>query len=127
MRRRARGHARRDAPAGQPVTPPPRAHTRVFVADGGYFTFPLDAYAAIREACRRGADYEGPDVHGALTYLGAEYIRAGLAPLRKRTPRKIRKSPRIVGLSGRKPAGLGDLDLLDDDDLVDETLEAVAG
>ena len=36
--------------------------------------------------------------------VSAEYIRAGLTPLRKRTARKVRKSPRIVGLSGRRPA-----------------------
>lgn len=36
--------------------------------------------------------------------VSPEYIRVGLEPLAKRTPRKIRKSPRIVGLSGRRPA-----------------------
>jgi hypothetical protein len=40
--------------------------------------------------------------------VSAEYVRTGLAPLRKRTARKIRKAPRIVGLSGRRPASLGE-------------------
>jgi hypothetical protein len=36
--------------------------------------------------------------------VSAEYVRTGLAPLQKRSPRKVRKSPRIVELSGRRPA-----------------------
>ena len=40
--------------------------------------------------------------------VSAEYIRAGLAPMRKSTARKVRKSPRIVGLSGRRPASHDD-------------------
>ena len=40
--------------------------------------------------------------------VSAEYVRVGLEPLRKRSPRKIRKSPRIVGLSGRRPASHGE-------------------
>lgn len=40
--------------------------------------------------------------------VSAEYIRAGLAPLRKSASRKIRKSPRIIGLSGRRPASHDD-------------------
>ena len=40
--------------------------------------------------------------------VSAEYVRAGLAPLQRRTPRKIRKSPRIAGLADRLPARHGE-------------------
>lgn len=40
--------------------------------------------------------------------VSAEYVRSGLAPLKKTTARKIRKAPRIVGLAGRRPASLGE-------------------
>jgi len=40
--------------------------------------------------------------------VSAEYVRVGLAPLQRRSPRKIRKSPRIVGLAGRRPASHGE-------------------
>jgi hypothetical protein len=40
--------------------------------------------------------------------VSAEYVRVGLAPLQRRTPRKIRKSPQIVGLAGRRPASHGE-------------------
>jgi hypothetical protein len=40
--------------------------------------------------------------------VSAEYVRLGLAPLQKRGRRKIRKSPRIVGLAGRRPAAVGE-------------------
>jgi hypothetical protein len=53
--------------------------------------------------------------------VSAEYIRAGLAPLRKRTARKVRKSPRIIGLSGRRPASHDDgrFDRFDVDSRID--------
>jgi len=35
--------------------------------------------------------------------VSAEYVRTGLAPLQKRTVRKVRRAPRIVGLTGRRP------------------------
>jgi len=40
--------------------------------------------------------------------VSAEYVRAGLAPMKKTGARKVRKAPRIVGLSGRRPASHGD-------------------
>jgi hypothetical protein len=40
--------------------------------------------------------------------VSADYVRTGLAPLQRRSARKIRKAPRIVGLSGRRPASLGE-------------------
>ena len=36
--------------------------------------------------------------------VSSQYVRAGLAPLQRRTPRKIRKAPRIAGLAGRRPS-----------------------
>ena len=35
--------------------------------------------------------------------VSSEYVRVGLAPLQKRTPRRTRRSPRIVDLSARQP------------------------
>lgn len=46
--------------------------------------------------------------------VSSQYVRAGLEPLQRRTPRKVRKSPRIVGLAGRRPASLGDSGQMDD-------------
>jgi hypothetical protein len=57
--------------------------------------------------------------------VSAEYVRVGLAPLRKTARRKVRKSPRIVGLSHRRPdaPGEGRNDTVDYD--LDLEMEAV--
>lgn len=40
--------------------------------------------------------------------VSADYVRVGLAPLQRRTPRKVRRSPRIVGLAHRRPSSRED-------------------
>jgi hypothetical protein len=42
--------------------------------------------------------------------VDAEYVRFGLAPLQRRTPRKTRRSPRIVGLDSRHTTRRVELD-----------------
>jgi len=59
----------------EPPVPAPD-HARVFVSDGGYFCLPIGDYEAVREAIRRGDDYEGVDLYGESVFLAAGYMQA---------------------------------------------------
>ena len=68
------------------------AHTRVFVSDGGHFRLPPDAYAGVRDAIRRGVDYEGVDFYGDPLFLSADYLRAVSARSAESGPLRVAAS-----------------------------------